>query len=202
MNSSTHSKTDEAIVLRTRQYGESDLIVSLFTKGEGRLSGIAKGAKKSRKRFGSGLEIGSLIHLVYDELPQRELVILKEADRMERAPPWRSSWATITASSFALELAGKLLPERQCAENKFELLKEFLQNLSQENAQDWLLSFEYHWLTLSGWEPSLEVCSLCGAHLKKAQGWLQKQKIFDHYWQHLLTKPLASRPLLEEAFLV
>jgi len=40
-----------AIVLRSRPFGESDKIVSFLTESYGKLTGIAKGAKRSRKRF-------------------------------------------------------------------------------------------------------------------------------------------------------
>ncbi|MCP4714472.1 MAG: DNA repair protein RecO, partial [Deltaproteobacteria bacterium] len=45
-----------AIVLQTIDYAEYDRIVSLYTKDYGRIRGIAKGAKRSQKRFGGTLE--------------------------------------------------------------------------------------------------------------------------------------------------
>ena len=46
----------EAIVLRSIRYGEADRIVHLYTVAHGRLSAIAKGARRSRSRFGARLE--------------------------------------------------------------------------------------------------------------------------------------------------
>ena len=45
-------KESEAIVLRTYPYRESDLLVTVFTRIEGKLRGVARAAKKSRRRFG------------------------------------------------------------------------------------------------------------------------------------------------------
>src|SRR5438552_3787006 len=49
-------KQSEAIVLRTYPLREADLLVTLFTRAEGKLRGVAKSAKKSKRRFGGSLE--------------------------------------------------------------------------------------------------------------------------------------------------
>ena len=56
MNKRTSHKT-EAIVLRCLDYGESDRIVTFYTRDYGKLRGIAKGARRSRKRFANALEL-------------------------------------------------------------------------------------------------------------------------------------------------
>ena len=186
-------KGDQAIVLRARDYREADLLVSLFTKEEGKINGIAKGAKKSKKRFGPALEIGSLINLVYENRPERELVLLKEASSLGPLPHWRSSWVTIAVASFALELAFKTLPEHQAAHPKFNLLKVFLETLEENDARSSLLAFQERWLSLLGWEPDTKICGMCG-EIFATKG---VQKILDHYWLHVLGKPLVSRKILD-----
>ncbi|MDO8527304.1 MAG: DNA repair protein RecO [Deltaproteobacteria bacterium] len=197
-----NSRTDEAIVLRVRDYGESDSIVSLFTKGEGRLSGIAKWAKKSRKRFGAALEIGACVHLVYDDHPHRDMVLLKEVNRLDLIQGWRSSWLSITAASFALELAAKLLPEKQQALQKYEVLEAFLKGLNEETLLPYLFDLQFRFLALSGWEPDFENCGICGHVLGGGEKASKRQGCFDHYWAHILGKELVSRRLLNELFLV
>ncbi|MGA2109956.1 MAG: DNA repair protein RecO, partial [Syntrophorhabdales bacterium] len=56
---------DQAIVLSTRVFGESDKIVRFFTLESGKLTGIAKGGKKSQKRFMNTLELFNVINLEY-----------------------------------------------------------------------------------------------------------------------------------------
>ena len=48
-------KQSEAIVLRTYPLREADLLVTLFTRTEGKVKGVARAAKKSRRRFGVSL---------------------------------------------------------------------------------------------------------------------------------------------------
>lgn len=193
-------KSDEAIVLKTQSYGESDKLVTLFLKKEGKRRGIAKGGLVSKKRFGGGLlEMGSILHLVYKDSPHKDWLFLKEATPVSKNFPWRASWATIVVAGYALELAFRLLPEGQEALGKFNLLKGFLSSLREEKDLVSLHQFEFSWLSLSGWHPDLERCGLCEKKWNEREE-TDRQAIFDHYWDHILGKPPVSRRLLEKLF--
>jgi DNA repair protein RecO (recombination protein O) len=75
-----------AIILRTQAFGESDLIVDLFTECVGKISVIAKGAMRSKKRYMGTLEIGNRIKV--DFLKKAQLSVLGECDII--APIWRT----------------------------------------------------------------------------------------------------------------
>src|ERR1039458_6501359 len=66
----------EAIVLRTWPFHEADLLVSLFTREQGRVKGVARHAMRSRKRFGGALEPMTHVRATYAEKPRQELVRL------------------------------------------------------------------------------------------------------------------------------
>src|SRR5271157_2526292 len=72
--------TSEAVVLRTWPFQEADLIVSLFTRDYGRLSGVAKSALKSRKRFGGALEPMTQTRAWFAERPRQELLRLDQLE--------------------------------------------------------------------------------------------------------------------------
>jgi DNA repair protein RecO (recombination protein O) len=55
--------TTHAIVIRVSNYGESDKIVTFFTRDFGKIKGIAKGARRSRKRFQNALDLFSHLRL-------------------------------------------------------------------------------------------------------------------------------------------
>lgn len=186
---------EEAIVLRCRPYLEADVIVSLFTKGEGRLTAMARGAQKSKKRFGNSLELGSHLNVVIEEHPRREMVVLRESAVQMPIPAWRRHWETIAVSSFALELALKTVPEKQEAAKKFSALRDFLSGLNPATAANDLLQFEHLWLKLTGWEPDMKQCGVCGKNFSGTK----PLEILDHYWLHILGKPLMSAKLLAEA---
>lgn len=162
---------DEAIVLKTQAYGESDLIVSFFTKENGRIQTMAKGAKRSKRRFGPVLEMGSWIDIVYEERLHREFFFLKEATGKQNLASWRKSWMTITMASYALEVVMRLLPLHQNALPRFQLLKRFLENLTEEEALLHLILFEFQWLCLSGWAPNLDHCGVCHKNWNQESDW-------------------------------
>ena len=66
-------KHSEAIVLRTYPLREADLLVTFFTRAEGKVEGVAKSAKKSRKRFGGALEPGTFVRVYWEDQSARNL---------------------------------------------------------------------------------------------------------------------------------
>src|SRR5258708_11347040 len=69
-------KESEAIVLRTYPLRESDLLVTLFTRMEGKVKGAARAAMKSRRRFGGALEPLTYVRAFYDDRERQELARL------------------------------------------------------------------------------------------------------------------------------
>src|SRR5882762_4532369 len=66
----------EALVLRTWPFHEADLLVSLLTREQGRIKGVARHAMRSRRRFGGALEAMTYVRATYAEKPKQELVRL------------------------------------------------------------------------------------------------------------------------------
>ena len=186
---------DHAIILRTIKYGDADIIATLFTKNGGRVSGMAKGALKSRKRFGGVLEAGNRVEISFEEKPGKDFLFLKEGTLLAPMMPWRTFLEGMAAVGYILELAHKTLPEGHASLPKFELLSAFLGQLQPSNVKELFFDFQFHWLSLSGWEPRFDRCGLCEARLSAGEGWEEKQKMFDHYWGHILSKPLKASGL-------
>src|SRR5260370_31881273 len=69
-------KESEAIVLRTYPLREADLLVTLFTRAEGKVHGVARSAKKSKRRFGGALEPLTYVRAFYDVRERQELAPL------------------------------------------------------------------------------------------------------------------------------
>ena len=112
----------EALILRTWPVHEADQIVSLFTRDQGKLKGIAKSAAKSRRRFGGALEPMTYVLASYVEKPRQELVRLDSCEILSsplsdpvdyaRAAPFRALCAELgedpamIAHRYALGMAG------------------------------------------------------------------------------------------------
>ena len=76
-------KQSEAIVLRTYPLREADLLVTLFTRAEGKLRGVAKSAKKSKRRFGGSLEPLTRVTLYWEDRARQELARLDACEVLE-----------------------------------------------------------------------------------------------------------------------
>jgi len=73
----------EAIVLRTYAMREADLLVTLFTRAEGKVRGVARSAKKSKRRFGGALEPLTYVRAFYDVRERQELARLDACEVLE-----------------------------------------------------------------------------------------------------------------------
>src|SRR5499427_3856541 len=101
-------ESSPAIVLRARDYAEADRIVTLLTRDFGKLSGIAKGAKASRRRFERKLEPFTNAMLYFRRRPHGQLIFITRAERLEGAPREFDDLGQIALGSYMLELADAL----------------------------------------------------------------------------------------------
>lgn len=145
----------EAIVLRLTDYGEADRIVSLFTLEQGRLSGIARGAKRSRKRFGGALE--SFAHLRLQMQQGTGLATLLSADIASIFLGIRGDLDKIGSAAYACELVERLTPEAEASPRLFRLLYCYLERLDQAppSPSDRRF-FAVNLLKILGYQPELE----------------------------------------------
>lgn len=156
-------QTTSAIILKKVPYGEADLIVTFFGREEGRLSGIAKNARASLKRFGGSLELGSIVDLRYSNRHSSNIVRIDDSHVQIPVVGIMQSLERIAAMSKALELAIAFLPERQSAPEKFDLLAQHISALtSSDPTPSLLINFELNWLSYAGYKPQLEHCMSCG----------------------------------------
>ncbi len=151
----------QAFVLSARDYGDSDRIVSLFSLEHGRLKAFARGARKSRKRFGAALEpiarIDAQLRL------KAGLSGLQQADIRNIYPGIRLDLNRIAQALYACELADALTPEGQPLPRLFRLLAAYFEHLEAATAgEDDRRFFELNLLNILGYRPSLEGCSRCG----------------------------------------
>ncbi len=150
------------IVLSAFDYGESDRIVSLFTIEHGRVKAFARGARKSRRRFGHALEVFSRIEA---ELRLKVgLCNLQEAMADKTFIGIRSDLAKICNAMYACEAAECMTPEGHPLPRFYRLLSSYLDHLDSEAATESdRRFFEVNMLNILGYRPRLDGCACCGA---------------------------------------
>ena len=152
-----------AIIIRHLNYAEADRIVTFFTRDHGLLKGFARGARKSRKRFGTALEPFSEAVLYWTEPSKGDLASLKEAELVDLHLGLRGDLAAVSLAAYGCELIQGLMGEGQAHPEAFDLLQAFLNHLNQ-NTSSWeaRLLFTLRLLVLAGYSPHFLHCSNCG----------------------------------------
>jgi DNA repair protein RecO (recombination protein O) len=174
------ARVSETYVLRTYPFRESDLIVSFFTRDQGKLRGVARRARKPKSSFGSGLERLSLVNLSYSQKETRELVNLNSCDLLQSQFNLVDNFDTSVALDYLAEVSDHLLPPHEPNERFFRLLAAVLDFMHQRAPGAMWTAVTYFslWATrLSGVLPDLETHpdrSLSAASRELAAGMLRQ----------------------------
>ena len=162
-------KQSEAIVLRTYPLREADLLVTLFTRAEGKVKGVARSAKKSRKRFGGALEPLTCVRVFYEDRERQELARLDSCEITDSPLSSELDYDRVVALEHIAEALDQLLPDREANDAIFRLATSVLRQL--RSGSIWLpLTYFQLWLVrLVGFLPELTACSHCGQSLNGAR---------------------------------
>jgi len=158
-------KESEAIVLRTYPFRESDLLVTLFTRLEGKVRGVARAAKKSRRRFGGALEPMTHVKVTYEDKERQELARLDACEVISSPLTAEVSYPRAVALGHVAELLDELSPDRESNDAVFRLALSVLAQLT--TGQFWLpITYFDLWMArLMGYLPELSECLACGRGL-------------------------------------
>lgn len=160
----------DAILLRSVDYGEADRIVTLLTRRFGRLAFIARGARRSKRRFGGALEPFAVLR-VGVVVKETGLGTLQQAELSSAHPKLLGSLDRMAAAGAASELLRELTTEGEVDEAVFDTAVELLQALDdvEQMPGPALLCFELRLLSLVGFAPRLDACGRCGKRPRSEQ---------------------------------
>lgn len=154
-----------AIVLQVKDHGDSDKIVTLYTQEHGKIVLIAKGAKRSKKRFVNKLELFSL--LTIDFVPSRHssLMRLDQAELVAPFPRLRENYGLYIGASLLCELVLHWTREHDSDEELFRLLRWALEGLAVAGGgvNRTIIFFHVKMLDILGYRPDLTGCLDCHA---------------------------------------
>jgi DNA repair protein RecO (recombination protein O) len=112
----------ESFILQTYPFREADLVVSFFTRDQGKLRGIARRARRPKSSFGSGLERLSHATVSYYQKENRELVSLNSCELLHSQFSLASNYESSVALDYLAEVTEQLLPPNETNERHFRLL--------------------------------------------------------------------------------
>jgi len=155
---------DEGVVLRTHQLGEADRIVTVLTRGRGKVRAVAKGVRRTKSRFGARLEPFMVVDLMCYE--GRSLDTVTQAETL--APHGDAicrDYAAYTAATAVVETCDRLTEEGEIATQQYLLVAGAMAALAagEHDATLVLDAYLLRALAVAGWAPSFHDCAKCGS---------------------------------------
>lgn len=152
-----------AVVLGSIDFGESDRILTFYTLEQGKLKGIAKGARRSKKRFVGNLDPLTHINIGYFHSDKSELVRIEDASIIDAFSSLKTDIDRLSDACYLLELTSELTREGQVLPAAYHSLVAFLKLLEAGAGAEALRFFEVKLLEQSGYLPHLTGCLSCKA---------------------------------------
>ena len=169
-----------AIVLKKIEFGDHDFIISFLTESNGKISVIAKNAKKSIKRFSGHFDLFCVNH-IQCSFPKKNkdgLTILTKSDLEEGFANIRYDVFKTAYASFWIELLYFYLEENKPQSDIYDLLRFALKALNSDTISKEVLNllFQIKFMSIAGFSPNLENCNKCQTFIDDFQ---QKNIEFD-----------------------
>ena len=159
----------EAVVLRSIRYSESDAVLALSTRSRGRVSAMAKGARKTTSRLGGRLQPGVLAQVTIHE-GRGDMGTIRGASVIDAHAGLWVAGHRLQAAACVLETVMRVMPEEEASEEAWNLLTRTLTLLSTApeppgpaRLDPLVLGCQAKLLVVSGLLPLLNVCCRCGA---------------------------------------
>ena len=163
------SEKASALVLRTVDFSETSLVVSLFTREFGKIGALAKGARRLKNPFESALDVLTHCRIVFLHKSSEALDLVTEAKLLRRFRPTGRNLAGLYAGYYVAELLGDLTDDNDPHPELFDLADETLAALAAgEVVHRRLARFELGALRFLGHSPALDQCAECGTKIDMA----------------------------------
>ena len=163
---SPRSFTVDAIVLRHRDWGEADRLLSLYTKQRGKISAVAKGARKVRSRKAGHLQ--PFTHISLQLARAKGPYIITQVETINAYLPLRNDLTLTGNAAYLLELLDRFTyDEEEINQRIFSLLENSLSRLTRGD-DIWLVIryYEMRLLDYLGFRPQLFHCANCQKKIK------------------------------------
>ncbi|MGE5186212.1 MAG: DNA repair protein RecO [Acidobacteriota bacterium] len=158
---------DVGVVLKTTPLRESDLLVTLYTREHGRVAAVARGARKSQRRFAGALQLLVLARYQLGRRPRGELWGLDAAEIEREWTRLASDVVAVAHASYAAELVAALLPPEVPDPHALDVIVALWDSLAEAGPSPAALrAVELALLELAGHAPALDGCAACGGALE------------------------------------
>jgi DNA repair protein RecO (recombination protein O) len=156
-------KESEAIILRSFPLGEGDRLVSFLDRQHGRVRGVARGARLTKSRFGSTLELLSYVRIWYFERETKDLVRINQCELIESFLDVQADYQAGIGLALVSEITEAVLGEREPSDAQFRLILLTARAIRSHGSSPAVIAYFCLWTArLGGWLGPLDRCSRCG----------------------------------------
>jgi DNA repair protein RecO (recombination protein O) len=159
----------EGVILRSVDFQERDRLITFYGDQRGKLRGVAKGAKASRKRFGANLDLLAHVRIRGFEKSSQSLVRIEGADLIDYFQGCRKDLQAFARACYLAEWMDGCTAERQPVAGLLPLLLRILALLGEERGagESYLRIFEVKALGLAGYGARFDRCAACDKALEE-----------------------------------
>jgi len=149
----------EAIIIRARDYGEADKILTLYTKEYGKIQAIAKGVRKPVSRLRGGVQ--TFAHSKLLLYRGKTLDTISQAENIEAFGSLQDDLVKLVYASYLVELLEIAVPDREPNEKLFFTTLFSLGLILGDDPEIVCRMYEVRLLYLLGYHPYLKECMIC-----------------------------------------
>ena len=161
----------EAVVIRLADFSESSRVVTLFTRDFGKISALAKGAKRLKGPFESALDLLSRVNVVFLPKSSDSLDLLTEAQLVARFQPRPRELMSLYGGYYVAELLAGLTETHDPHPQLYDAAVATLQRLGDApDLRLTILWFETQLLREIGHLPDFDSCLVCGRPAELREG--------------------------------
>lgn len=155
----------EGIVLRHREWGEADRMLTLFTRELGKVQALAKGVRKPRSRKAGHVEPFSRATLLLAR--GRSFFILTQAEAVDVHPALREDLMLLGYASYVVELLDRFTRDEEQQNHLYRLLAHTLARINRGDDPYLVMHYyELHLLDFVGFRPQLVTCAQCRVEIR------------------------------------
>lgn len=152
----------EGIVIRTISYGETNKIVTLFTEEAGKVTAMARGAKKPRSKLSAVTQPFTFGHFLIRQ--GRGMGTISQGETIQSMRFLRENLEATSYASYIVEIVDKLVEQNTRSTGIYTLLVDALNAINEEYPPEVITLFvEWKMLQVAGIHVVLDECASCGA---------------------------------------
>ncbi len=156
----------EALVIGSKNFGDTDKIITLFTLARGKIKAMAYGARRPKNPLAAPLQT---FHKIDAELSEgKNMDVVRNASLKGRFPKITEDLTKLSYAMFALEILAEVFPENTQEVTVYEFTLDALRIFEERNPRITADLAVLKFLSMAGFSIQRDICPICGKESEKS----------------------------------